>query len=152
MEIDVVRYNSQEDFTDGIFLINGGFQVHTLEDEQRNKKLYGETRVWAGRYLVVLRTEGGFHQRYLKKFGADFHKGMLWIKNVPKFNYVLIHIGNDDDDTDACLLVGMSNNADEKGFIGNSTTAYKKIYPQIRDAILSGEEVFINFYDSVYAV
>jgi len=152
MEIDVVRYNSQEDFTDGIFLINGGFQVHTLEDEKRNKKLYGETRVWAGRYLVVLRTEGGFHQRYLKMFGADFHKGMLWIKNVPEFNYVLIHIGNDDDDTDACLLVGMSNNADEKGFIGNSTTAYKKIYPQIRDAVLSGEEVFINFYDSVYAV
>jgi hypothetical protein len=77
---------------------------------------------------------------------------MLWIKDVPEFTYVLIHIGNDDDDTHACLLVGMSNNADDNGFIGDSTGAYKKIYPLIRDAILSGEEVFINFYDSVYAV
>ena len=152
MEIDVVRYNDQEDFTDGIFLINGEFQVHTLEDEGRNKKLFGETRVWCGRYPVELRTVGGFHERYLKNFGSDFHKGMLWIKEVPNFEFVLIHIGNDDDDTAGCLLVGMSNNADEKGFIGDSTAAYKKIYPLIRDAILSGEEVFINFYDSVYAV
>ena len=152
MEIDVVRYNSKDDFTDGIFLINGEFQVHTLEDEGRNKKLYGETRVWCGRYPVGLRNEGGFHQRYLKKFGSGFHKGMLWIKDVPEFTYVLIHIGNYDNSTDACLLVGMSNNADDNGFIGDSTGAYKKIYPQIRDAILSGEEVFINFYDSVYAV
>lgn len=152
MEIDIVRYNDQEDFTDGIFLINGKFQVHTLEDEGRNKKLYGETRVWCGRYRVGLRTVGGIHEKYLRKFGQEYHKGMLWIKDVPEFEYVLIHIGNDDDDTDACLLVGMSNNADKKGFIGDSTTAYRKIYPKIRDAILSGEEVFINFYDSVYAV
>jgi hypothetical protein len=74
MEIDVVRYNDKEDFTDGIFLINGEFQVHTLEDEGRNKKLFGETRVWCGRYPVELRTVGGFHERYLKKFGSDFHK------------------------------------------------------------------------------
>lgn len=152
MEIDLVRYNSKEDFTDGIFLINGEFQVHTLEDEGRTKKVYGETRIPDGRRKIQLRTKGGFHQRYLKKFGSDFHKGMLWIKEVPNFEFVLIHIGNDDDDTAGCLLVGMSNNADEKGFIGDSTTAYKKIYPPIRDAILRGEEVFINFYDSVYAV
>ena len=57
MEIDVVRYNSKDDFTDGIFLINGEFQVHTLEDEGRNKKLYGETRVWSGRYTVELRND-----------------------------------------------------------------------------------------------
>ena len=152
MEIDVVRYNSQEDFTDGLFLNNGDFQVHTLEDEFRNKKVYGETRIPNGRRKVELRTEGGFHERYLKKFGSEFHKGMLWIKDVPGFEYVLIHIGNDDDDTAGCLLVGMSNNADKKGFIGGSVEAYKKIYPIIRDAILKGEDVYINFYDSVYDV
>jgi hypothetical protein len=101
---------------------------------------------------VELRTEGGFHDRYLKKFGSEFHKGMLWIKDIPEFEYVLIHIGNDDDDTAGCLLVGMSNNADKKGRIGGSVEAYKKIYPIIRDAILKGEDVYINFYDSVYDV
>ena len=152
MEIDIVRYNSQDDFTDGLFLNNGDFQVHTLEDEFRNKKVYGETRIPNGRRKIELRTVGGFHERYLKKFGSGFHKGMLWIKDVPGFEYVLIHIGNDEDDTAGCLLVGMSNNADKKGFIGGSVEAYKKIYPIIRDAILKGEDVYINFYDSVYDV
>ena len=150
MDIDVIRYNSQLDFTDGLILINGEFMAHTIEDEGRTEKVYGETRVFSGRYPVGLRTEGGFHERYLEKFGSNFHKGMLWIKNVPEFEFVLIHIGNDDDDTAACLLVGMSNNADSVGFIGGSTQAYKKIYPIIRDAILKGEEVYINYFDSVY--
>ncbi len=152
MEIDIVRYNSQDDFTDGLFIINGNFKVHVLEDEFRTKKVYGKTRIPNGRLKLELRTEGGFHNRYLKKFGSEFHKGMLWIKDVPGFEYVLIHIGNDNDDTAGCLLVGMSNNADDAGRIGGSTIAYKKIYPEIRDAILSGEEVYINIYDSVYDV
>jgi hypothetical protein len=152
MEIDLVRYNDKDDFTDGVLMINGEFQVHTLEDEFRNKKVYGETRIPNGRCKVELRAEGGFHKRYLEKFGEDFHKGMLWVKDVPGFEYVLIHIGNDDDDTAGCILVGMSNSADDAGFIGGSVPAYKKIYQIISDAILSGEEVYINIYDSVYDV
>jgi hypothetical protein len=150
MDVDIIRYNGKEDFTDGLFLINGEFQVHTLEDEYRTKKVYGETRISSGRFRIELRTEGGFHQRYLKIFGADFHKGMLWIKDIPGFEYVLIHIGNDDDDTAGCILVGMKQDADDAGFIGGSKDAYKKIYPIIRDCILSGEEVYINIYDNIY--
>jgi len=145
MEIDVIRYNSQDDFTDGLLFINGEFQVHTLEDEERTVKVHSETRIPNGRYKVELRTVGGFHNRYLSKFGSEFHKGMLWVKDVPNFEYILIHIGNDDDDTAGCLLVGITANADEVGFIGNSTQAYKKIYPPIRDAILRKENVWINY-------
>ena len=147
MNIDVIRYNSKPNFTDGLFFINGEFQIHTLEPEFREVKIAGKKRVPNGRYPVKFRTEGGFHNRYLKKFGADFHKGMLEIKDIPDFKWVLIHIGNKREDTLACLLTGMSNNADEKGFIGGSTEAYKKIYPPIRDALLRGEEVFINYKD-----
>jgi hypothetical protein len=145
MEIDTIRYNSKSDFTDGLFFINGEFQVHTLEPEYREVKIAGKKRIPNGRYPIGFRTEGGFHNDYLKKFGQDFHKGMLEIKDIPDFNWVLIHIGNKRKDTLACLLTGMSNNADDVGFIGSSTEAYKKIYPQIRDALLSGEEVFINY-------
>jgi hypothetical protein len=149
MDIDIIRYNGKEDFTDGLFLINGEFQVHTLEDEYRTKKVFGETRIPEGRFRVELRTEGGFHQRYLKKYGDDFHHGMLWIKDVPNFEYVLIHIGNDDEDTAGCILVGMTNSADDAGFIGGSSKAYKKIYPIIRDAIMKGEDVYINVYNNI---
>ena len=147
MEIDVIRFNSKEDFTDGLMYINGEFQVYTLEDEERSVKVFGETRIPNGRYSIGLRTVGGFDKRYSSKYGKDFHKGMLWVKDVPNFEYILIHVGNDDGDTAGCLLTGMTNNADEKGFIGGSTDAYKKIYPPIRDAVLSGEDVFINYKD-----
>jgi hypothetical protein len=145
MEIEVLRYNKKPDFTDGLFFIDSEFQCFTIEDEVRTAKVYGETAIPLGRYKVELRTEGGFHQRYLKKYGSDFHKGMLWIKDVANFEYILIHIGNDDDDTAGCLLVGMTQNADDQGFLGSSGIAYKKIYPIIRDAILRGEEVYINY-------
>ena len=145
MDIDVIRYNSQSDFTDGLLFIDGEFQVHTLEDENRTLKVFGKTCIPRGRYKIELRLEGGFHNRYLKKYGPDFHRGMLWIKDVPDFEYILIHTGNDDEDTAGCLLVGMSNNADDKGFISFSGQAYKKIYPKISKALLKGEEVWINY-------
>ena len=145
MELEVLRYNQEKDFTDGIFKIDGKFQCFTIEDEVRTQKVYGETAIPLGRYKVEFRTEGGFNQRYLNKYGSEFHKGMLWIKDVPNFEYILIHIGNDDDDTAGCLLVGMSQNADKQGFLGSSGAAYKNIYPIVRDAILRGEEVCITY-------
>ena len=145
MDIDIIRYNSKEGFTDGLFFINGEFQVHTLEPEYREVKIYGKKRIPNGKYKLGFRNEGGFHQKYLKKFGAEFHKGMIEIKDVPDFEFVLIHIGNKRKDTLACLLTGMSNNANDIGFIGGSTEAYKKIYPEISKALFSGEEVWISY-------
>lgn len=146
MEINHYRYNSALDHTNGLWLIDGKFMCYTLEDEYRNRKVYGETRIPAGRYKITLRTEGTIHQRYLHKFGSKFHKGTLWLQDVPNFKWILIHIGNDDEDTAGCILVGQDPKGSDN-FIANSTAAYKKIYPPIRDAILSGEEVFINVID-----
>lgn len=145
IRLKVLRYNSQPDFTDGLFFIDGKFQCFTLEDEGRDKKVKHETRIPDGIYEVRLRSEGGFHNKYLSKYGSDFHKGMLHIQKVPNFDYILIHVGNTDDHTSGCLLTGMSQNADDKGFLGESGKAYKKIYPPIRDALLSGEMVIIDY-------
>ena len=43
----------------------------------------------------------------------------------------------------------MTNSADDAGFIGGSSSAYKKIYPIIRDAIMKGEDVYINVYNNI---
>ena len=147
MKLEVLRFNSSDDFTTGLlFDVTDNvrsFLCYTLEDEARTVKQWGETRIPAATYNLSLRTEGGFHSRYLTKFGAEFHKGMLWVQPDPKgFEYILWHIGNDDDDTAGCLLVGKTS---QDNFIGNSTTAYKEIYPPIRDAILSGEEVTVTY-------
>ena len=149
MEITVQRYSSNNESTLGILLIDCDFQCYTIEDEFRSKKLNGETRIPSGRYRIELRKEGGFHQRYLQKFGSEFHKGMLWVKEVPNFDYILIHIGNDDDDTAGCLLVGntANNNRHGNGFVGDSGGAYKDLYSKVVNALLSGDEVWINYRD-----
>jgi hypothetical protein len=146
MKIQVFRYNSDKDHSNGVMLIDYKFFNYTLEDEYRTKKVWGKTRIPAGIYDVELRTEGMFHDRYFHKFGSKFHKGMLHIKDVPNFKYVLIHIGNTDDDTAGCILVGQDPKGSEN-FISSSTLAYKKMYPVVRDALLSGEKVQIEIID-----
>ncbi|WP_430810133.1 MULTISPECIES: DUF5675 family protein [unclassified Carboxylicivirga] len=146
MDLKVVRYSGSGESTLGLLFIDGAFACYTLEDEHRTIKVMGETRIPAGRYRVELRSYGGHHWRYLKRYGSEFHKGMLQIMNVPGFTDILIHKGNDDDDTAGCLLVGdtANNNQVTDGFIGNSTVAYNRIYPFVRDAILRGDEVFLE--------
>ena len=158
MQLEVLRFSSEADSTNGLlFDITNGqrkFLSYTLEDEYRKEKIMSETRVPAGTYNVTLRTEGGFYQDYTERFGSDFNKGMLWVRDVPGFEYILIHIGNTDDDTSGCLLVGDTQNNNQitkDGFIGSSTNNYKRIYPPIAEVLSNNGIVSITYtdYDSV---
>jgi hypothetical protein len=147
MELKVYRYSSQSQTTLGALHINGEFECYTLEDQHQDIKVKGETRIPKGTYNIGLRTVGGFDARYKAKF--SFHKGMLQVLNVPGFEYILIHIGNDEDDTAGCLLVGntANNNRLNKGFIGDSTNTYKSLYTKVLKAIESGLDVTIQYID-----
>ena len=148
MKLEILRFNSSDDFTSGLlFDVTDNkrkFLCYTLEDQAQTTKVYGETRIPAGTYNLTLRTEGGFHTRYLAKFGGEFHKGMIYVNDVPDFEYILWHIGNTDDDTAGCLLLGKTQQAN---FIGSSGDAYKDVYPKVRDAILYGEKVTATYID-----
>ena len=160
MNLEVIRFSSGTDSTNGMLFetiqqgneIDGiwkqkKFLAYTLEDEQRDDKVFGETRIPDGTYQLGLRKEGGYHQKYSKRFD-DIHIGMLHVLNVPNFEYILIHCGITDEHTAGCLLVGDSqeNNLITKdGFIGKSTQAYKRIYPRIASALERGEKVTITY-------
>ena len=162
MELEVIRFSSGTDSTNGILLevdkyapaphaegfrCKKTFLAYTLEDEYRSEKKYGETRIPDGTYKLGLRKEGGYHAKYSKRF-SDIHIGMLHVLNVPGFEYILIHCGNTDEHTAGCLLVGDSqenNQIKKDGFIGKSTQAYKRIYPKIAKAIENGEKVTIKY-------
>jgi hypothetical protein len=68
---------------------------------------------------------------------------MLHILDVPNFKYILIHIGNTDDDTAGCPLTGSYIYSNNIG-IGGSTLAYEAVYPEIANAIAAGEDVEIE--------
>ena len=153
MKLEVLRISSQEDSTSGILFetTNGKrtFMCYTIEDEQREVKVWCETRIPAGTYKLKLRTEGGFHSRYTGKYG-DWHKGMIWVQDVPGFEFILWHTGNTDESTAGCLILGQtqeSNLIKPDGWVGSSVSAYKFVYPRVSEAILSGQDVEVTYID-----
>ena len=158
MKLEVLRFADNGDASMSVFQINGISQCFGIEDEERDVKVKGETRVLEGTYTVSLRAEGGYHNRESARYKnkkPGWHKGMLCIHNAPnwkiitpnmEFQYVLIHPGNTEEHTMGCYLPNTS--ASFATFAGGaSRVAYEKIYPIIRDAILSGEEVTITYKD-----
>ena len=152
MKYEVLRVSSDKDSTSGLlFEIEGNkrtFLAYTLEDEQRDVKVWGETRIPAGTYKLGLRTEGGFHNRYKSKY--TFHKGMIHVLDVPGFEYILWHTGNTDENTAGCLLLGntqTNNRIAKDGFVGNSVDAYKFVYPRVAAAIEAGLDVEVEYID-----
>ena len=139
MIITVDRIQSDEDATISKLDVDGRFVCFGLEDEFRADKIAGETRIPAGRYDVGVRAEGGFHARYSQRF-ADMHRGMLHVRDVPGFEFILIHVGNTDENTAGCLLVGtgaMARAGDMS--IQSSVEAYKRLYSKVIEAAKEGD-------------
>jgi len=154
MKYEVLRISSGKDSTSGmLFEISQNkrtFLAYTLEDEQRDVKVWGETRIPAGTYKLKLREEGGFHNKYLNKYGKPFHKGMIHVQDVPGFEYILWHTGNTDEHTAGCLILGntqTNNRIAKDGFIGSSVDAYKFVYPRVAAAIEAGLSVEVEYID-----
>lgn len=148
MKLTLQRINGNNESTIGVLYIDGVFAAFTIEDEYRTVKVKGETRIPSGNYKIILRKEGGKHESYKAKF-PQTHKGMLWLQDIPNFQYVLIHIGNTDIDSEGCILVGdnVTENVTDRGAIASSTRAYQRIYPIIATALEKGEMVTIEVFD-----
>ena len=153
MKLQLLRYSTSEESTLGILYKQGIDRLemlcYTLEDTLRYLKVSNKTRIPSGKYDLILRNHGGFNARYKNKFGETWHNGMIEVEDVNGFSDVLIHIGNDDEDTSGCILLGnkANNNQIKDGFISSSTDAYKCVYPQIKDALVSGEHVSLDIKD-----
>ena len=78
----------------GSWFVEGQWQCNTLEDELREKKIAGETAIPAGFYELVLENS--------PKFGPE----TITFLDVRGFSQIRVHGGNDDDDTEGCVLVG----------------------------------------------
>ena len=70
---------------------------------------------------------------------------MLELVEVEGFSDILIHVGNSDDDTAGCVLLGDSQrqNVTKGGFIGYSSDAYERVYRFVIQAMLNGVDVYL---------
>ena len=149
MKIDHYRIDDDAESTTGYYKIDGKFECFVLEDQKQLVKVPKETRIPAGTYKLGLRkVDSPKTQSYREKY--DWFTWHIQILDVPDFQYVYIHIGNTDDDTDACHLVGDSvvNQGDIEDFLGHSTQAFKRFYQKVYPVLNEGvEPVTISIYD-----
>jgi hypothetical protein len=143
MILSLSRFASMPESTLGALSIDGNFCCFSIEDERREVKVAGETRIPAGTYTLALRTEGKLHEKYAGKFPE--HRGMLWLQDVPGFEWIYIHVGNEESQTDGCILVG--DTAFARGALGESINAYRRLYGQCLNALQAGEPVTIEVKD-----
>ena len=122
--------------------------VYTLEDEYRKDKVKGETRIPEGFYDVRPRKFGRIYEQYIKSSVEEIRAftqkyGVLEILDVPDFDNILIHVGNKDEDTLGCVLVGdlANNNSKIEGFISDSIKAYSKFISAVGYYIDRGESL-----------
>lgn len=133
MIININRTSFHDYCTLGELYIDGKFQCYTLEDTIRAIKIKSITAISEGVYNLDLR----YSPRFSPKYGHD----MIWVKDVPGYQFILIHKGNIDSDTEGCLLVGDTKGIlKEKKAVLNSKSAYDRIYPIISKAIIKANE------------
>lgn len=116
------------------------FTLEDAVDVSERAKVAGATRIPAGVYAVTLRTVGGWHERYSRRF--MWHRGMLWLQNVPEFEYVLVHPGNTERDTAGCILV--ADSASYGGELIQSIPAYQRVYTRALAALERRESLTLE--------
>lgn len=143
MELKLQRIHYDETYTIGKLFIDGVFFSHTLEDKVRDinhdgdlndpgeQKIKHYTAIPCGTYDVEI------------TYSNRFKRKMPLLMNVPGFEGIRIHPGNDSDDTSGCILVGKNT---VKGGLTNSRETYDKLF-NILVYELQFEDVYMIIQD-----
>lgn len=137
MILELIRQWLTDESTIGMLSVNGIFECYTLEDKMReivgqpvaDWKIAGKTAIPIGTYDVVV------------TFSNRFQKWLPELLNVPDFAGIRIHPGNDDVDTEGCILVGQTKG---DNYIFNSRVAFNQLFSKIQDARSNGESITIT--------
>ena len=132
MLIEVNRIFKGDTYTIGKLSVDGKYEFDKLEDKVRNlpiePKIHGKTAIPAGTYKVTV------------TFSNHFKRDLPLLLNVPYFEGIRIHPGNDSADTEGCLLVGQNT---VKGKVTNSRVCFEKLFEKIKVALTKKEPISI---------
>lgn len=140
IQLHSTRDRFSDDATLSVLLYDGKPFGFLCEDQDRglNKsdalahiaavKVRGETAIPAGVYEVGVRAS--------PKHGPE----TLYLRDVPGFQYIDVHPGNDDDDTEGCLLPGLTRDV-ERMTVGKSRLASDWLHQQLVPIIRAGGRV-----------
>lgn len=148
MKLLLKRTAKKQNYTIGDLYINGKWFSNTLEDTDRGLsntmpkeeikklKVYGKTAIPSGSYKVDLNTVSPKFKNY--SWAKPYNGKIPRLLNVPGFEGVLIHPGNQEQDTLGCILVGRNT---IKGMVTSSQATFKSLMETL---LKSNEEVTIT--------
>lgn len=153
MELKVHRKYRKADYTIGLLYIDGEFFCNTLEDRDRwlkqtddisrikAVKVPNKTAIPIGRYNVSMDVISPKYSQI--KFYQDLCNGKVpRIMDVPGFEGILVHAGNDASATSGCLLVGRNKVV---GKVLESRATFTELYKRMKKAHDAGEEITIEY-------
>lgn len=146
--LKLYRFYENKDSTAGRLEADNDHFCFTIEDEHRDTKVNGETRIPMGRYKILFRKElSPMTQRYRDKF--PWFSWHIELQDVPNFSYVYIHIGNKEDHTDACILVndGCAIVPDSNAVGQLSSQAYERLYKKLAPLLEDNVPVYIEIHN-----
>jgi hypothetical protein len=129
MNLRLIRSVFTDTSTIGKLCVDGEKLCYTLEDAVRDTKIAGLTAIPKGRYQVII--------NHSPRFGRD----LPLLLNVPNYEGVRIHPGNDATETEGCILVGTTHGKD---FIGGSRKAFNLLMDKLKgqtDIFIDREEI-----------
>lgn len=142
MKLLLKRIALRDTYTIGKLYVDNHYFCDTLEDKVRdlNKdgdlndvgegKVAGQTAIPYGTYKVTMDVQS---PKFSQRASYAWCKGYLpRLLNVPHFDGIMIHSGNDATHTAGCILVGENR---VKGQVLNSMNTLKRLYD-----ILKGED------------
>ncbi len=144
MELKLIRKIFSDKSTIGDLYIDGIYQCRILEDKDHslysymsiidiNKiKVFGETAIPYGEYQIIISKSNRFSQL----LGHDVFLPELL--NVPGYQGVRIHSGNRPEDTEGCLLCGVTYGVDT---VSESRKAFEEVFEKLKTAT---DKIFIT--------
>ena len=123
----------------GKLYVDDAYECVTLEDVVRciaddgSGKVQDATAIPAGTYKVIINAS------------PRLGRPMMRLLDVPHFDGILIHSGNDDTNTHGCILVGQV--VDGPDHIHGGSLALPVLQAQVAKALAAGEDVNIVITD-----
>ena len=133
--INVKRKWLTEQSTIGeLFFDNDSERVcFTLEDKVRKEKIHGITAIPEGIYEIVI------------SYSNRFKKLLPLLMNVQNYDGVRLHCGNRPDQTEGCILLGLSRGED---MVLESRKAFDIFYPRLYSSLQAGK-AFLNITSEI---
>ncbi|EDK9115190.1 hypothetical protein GHK77_08930 [Campylobacter jejuni] len=149
MKLEIIRRYTSKTCVIGKFKVLGDddkilFECFSLEEDKEGLESGKDLRIPEGNYNLKRHSPSRF-ENTLRSITKKYDDTMINVYNndVPSSRAILIHWGNDDKDTQGCILLGLTKDNNNES-VGQSRQACKEFYDLMYSQDLSNIKLNIR--------